>query len=81
MPVRTSIPVGEDERSTTNSDTTAIDVSAQLREFRQAAYKCLCRTKDATFERLTTGIGLLSNAYIGLYPNWQLPNHATDGAT
>nr|MDZ8209580.1 transposase [Nostoc sp. ChiSLP03a] len=27
-----------------------MDVFAQLREFRQAAYECLCRAKDATFE-------------------------------
>ena len=27
-----------------------MDVFAQLEEFRQAAYQCLCRAKDATFE-------------------------------
>lgn len=33
MPVKTSTPVAEDERSTTNFHTTAIDVFAQLRRF------------------------------------------------
>ncbi|WP_335138338.1 hypothetical protein [Nostoc sp.] len=27
-----------------------MDVFAQLKEFRQAAYECLCRAKDATWE-------------------------------
>jgi hypothetical protein len=27
-----------------------MDVFAQIKEFRQAAYKSLCRAKDATFE-------------------------------
>ena len=63
MPVvRTSSPVAEDERSTTNSLSAAMDVFAQLREFRQAAYQCLCRAKDATFE-LMDAILLTRNAY------------------
>ncbi|MFH7024186.1 MAG: NF041680 family putative transposase [Heteroscytonema crispum UTEX LB 1556] len=39
-----------------------MDVFAQLREFRQAAYECLCRAKDATFE-LMDAILLTRNAY------------------
>ena len=39
-----------------------MDVFAQLREFRQAAYECLCRAKDATFE-LMDAIFLTRNAY------------------
>lgn len=40
------------ERSTTNSDTTAIDVSAQLREFRQAAYKLPLMTWELWLARV-----------------------------
>lgn len=39
-----------------------MDVFAQIREFRQAAYKSLCRAKDATFE-LMDAILLTRNAY------------------
>lgn len=39
-----------------------MDVFAQLREFRQVAYECLCRAKDATFE-LMDAILLTRNAY------------------
>ena len=39
-----------------------MDVFAQLREFRQATYQCLCRAKDATFE-LIDAILLTRNAY------------------
>ncbi|MFN6516586.1 MAG: hypothetical protein RMY29_019060 [Nostoc sp. CreGUA01] len=39
-----------------------MDVFAQLKEFRQAVYECLCRAKDATFE-LMDAILLTRNAY------------------
>ncbi|MFN6563788.1 MAG: hypothetical protein RMY28_028880 [Nostoc sp. ChiSLP01] len=39
-----------------------MDVFAQLREFRQAAYECLCRPKDATFE-LMDAILMTRNVY------------------
>jgi len=39
-----------------------MDVFAQLREFRQAAYRSLCRAKDATFEMMDA-ILLTRNAY------------------
>ena len=39
-----------------------MDVFAHLREFRQAAYKCLCKASDATFE-LMDSILLTRNAY------------------
>lgn len=39
-----------------------MDVFAQLREFRQAAYECLCRAKNATWE-LMDAILLTRNAY------------------
>lgn len=39
-----------------------MDVFAQLKEFRQAAYECLCRAKDATFE-LMDAILLTRKAY------------------
>ncbi|MFN6460428.1 MAG: hypothetical protein RMZ41_001090 [Nostoc sp. DedVER02] len=39
-----------------------MDVFAQLREFRQAAYQSLCRAKDATFEMMDA-ILLTRNAY------------------
>lgn len=39
-----------------------MDVFTQLQEFRQAAYQCLCRAKDATFE-MTDAILLTRNAY------------------
>ncbi|NMG11961.1 transposase [Brasilonema sp. UFV-L1] len=39
-----------------------MDVFAQLIEFRQATYQCLCRAKDATFE-LMDAILLTRNAY------------------
>lgn len=39
-----------------------MDVFAQLREFRQAAYQYLCRAKDATFE-LMDSVLLTRNAY------------------
>lgn len=39
-----------------------MDVFAQLKEFRQAAYKCLCRAKDAAWE-LMDAILLTRNAY------------------
>ncbi|ADI64224.1 hypothetical protein [Trichormus azollae] len=48
-----------------------MDVFPQLREFRQAGYQFLCRTKDATFE-MTDAILLIPNAYslanLSLYP-------------
>ncbi|WP_242027309.1 transposase [Sphaerospermopsis sp. FACHB-1094] len=62
MPVRTDTPIAENEKSTTNSHITAMDVFTQLMEFRQAAYDCLCRAKDATFE-MTDAILLTRNAY------------------
>jgi hypothetical protein len=39
-----------------------MDVFAQLRDFRQAAYECLCRAKDATFE-LMDAVLLTRKAY------------------
>jgi hypothetical protein len=39
-----------------------MDVFAQLSDFRQAAYECLCRAKDATFE-LMDAVLLTRNAY------------------
>ena len=39
-----------------------MDVFAQLREFRQAAYNYLCRAHDATFE-LTDAVILTRKAY------------------
>lgn len=39
-----------------------MDVFAQLEEFRQAAYQCLCRVLDATFE-LMDSVLLTRNAY------------------
>ncbi|MBD2146478.1 hypothetical protein H6F45_15075, partial [Sphaerospermopsis sp. FACHB-1194] len=39
-----------------------MDVFTQLMEFRQAAYDCLCRAKDAIFE-MTDAILLTRNAY------------------
>jgi hypothetical protein len=42
--------------------TTAMDVLAQLKTFRQAAYNCLGKAHDATFE-LTDAVLLTRNAY------------------
>ena len=39
-----------------------MDVFTQLKEFRQTAYQCLYRAKDATFE-MTDAILLTRNAY------------------
>lgn len=39
-----------------------MDVFAQLEEFRQGTYQCLCRAKDATFE-LMDSVLLTRNAY------------------
>lgn len=39
-----------------------MDLIAQLKEFRQTAYKCLCKAKDATFE-LMDAVLLTRNAY------------------
>lgn len=39
-----------------------MDVYTELKEFRQAAYQCLCKAKDATFE-MTDAILLTRNAY------------------
>lgn len=39
-----------------------MDVFARLNDFRQAAYQCLCRAKDATFE-LMDAVLLTRNAY------------------
>lgn len=55
-------PLTEDERSTTNSQATVMDVFARLSDFRQTAYECLCRAKDATFE-LMDAVLLTRNAY------------------
>ena len=57
----TESPVAEDERSTTNSHT-AMDVLAQLKGFRQAAYERLGKAHDATFE-LMDAVMLTRNAY------------------
>ncbi|MFN6563892.1 MAG: hypothetical protein RMY28_029425 [Nostoc sp. ChiSLP01] len=62
MPVISSTPVTEDERSTCLPSSAVMDVFAQLREFCQAAYECLCRAKDATWE-LMDAILLTGNAY------------------
>ncbi len=43
-------------------DLFAQDLFAQLKEFRQAAYQCLCGAKDATFE-MTDAILLTRNVY------------------
>ncbi|MEH2255249.1 hypothetical protein [Nostoc sp.] len=50
MPVITSTPVTEDEKSTTNFHLPLWMFLLKLWEFRQAGYECLYRAKDATFE-------------------------------
>jgi len=62
MSVRTSTPVTEDEKSTTNFHLPLWMFLHNAREFRQAAYECLSRAKDATFE-LMDAILLTRNAY------------------
>lgn len=62
MSVKTDTTVAQNEKSTTNSHITAMDVFTQLKECCQAAYQCLCMAKDATFE-MTDAILLTRNAY------------------
>ena len=62
MPVRTSTPVTEDEKSTTNFHLPLWMFLLKLWELRQAGYECLCRAKDATFE-LMDAILLTRNVY------------------
>ena len=49
--------------------TTTMDVLTQLKAFRKAAYDCLAKAHDATFE-LTDAVMLTRNAYCerGLFP-------------
>jgi hypothetical protein len=54
-------PLSRKMREASPTLTTAMDVLAQLKTFRQAAYNCLGKAHDATFE-LTDAVLLRANA-------------------
>ena len=64
MPVRTSTPVTEDEKSTTNFHLPLWMFLLKLWELRQAGYECLCRAKDAIL--LTRNVYSLGD--LSMYP-------------